>query len=154
MWNTGLGAQPLAGWSLRAGTKQATFPLTTTLTLAPGARIWCTANTDSFRHSFGLEAGCGWITVDEEALHLTGALTLVNTGGAISLLDADQTAVDVLLYGETTLQPTGWQGWPGRVIYTGVGDKHRQALFGNASSTHAAGCHSTVIRRKTGLAIW
>lgn len=117
LWNTGLSAQPLAGWSLRAGTKQAIFPMTTTLTLAPGARIWCTANTGSFRHSFGLEASCGWMSVDENALQLSGALTLVNTGGAISLIDADQNAVDVLLYGQTTQQPTGWQGAPA-VLYT------------------------------------
>ena len=117
LWNVGSGAQPLAGWSLRAGTRTATFPLTTTLRLEAGARLWCTANTDSFRRAFGVEAGCAWTSVDNGALLLEGALTFNNNGGAITLRNSQHQDVDVLLYGATTQQPDGWSGAPA-MLYT------------------------------------
>lgn len=117
LWNVGLGAQPLAGWSLRAGNRTATFPLTTTLQLEAGARLWCTANTDSFRRSFGVEAACAWGSADNGAQLLDGALTLANSGGAILLRDSQHRDIDALLYGATTQQPSGWHG-PPATLYT------------------------------------
>lgn len=117
LWNVGHGAQALAGWSLTAGAKRATFPITSTLTLEPGARLWCTANTDQFRRSFGTEAGCAWATADQGALMLQGELTLANTGGVLTLTDAEQAPVDVLVYANTTQQPVGWQSAPA-LLYT------------------------------------
>lgn len=117
LWNVGSGAQPLAGWSLRAGSRTVSFPLTTTLRLEVGARLWCTANTESFRRSFGVEAGCAWNSADNGAQLLDGALTLNNSGGVIALRNSQHQDVDVLLYGATSQQPPGWNG-PPATLYT------------------------------------
>lgn len=120
LWNVGHGAQPLAGWSLTAGAKHATFPLTSTLTLEPGARLWCTANTAQFRQSFGTEAGCAWETADQAALLLQGELALANSGGALTLTDAAHAVIDVLLYANTSQQPVGWIGAPAELYTRGL----------------------------------
>lgn len=120
LWNIGIGAQSLAGWSLRAGAKEASFPLTSTLRLEPSARAWCTANTDSFRKSFGFEADCAWISADNGAQLLNGTLTLGNTGGAITLFDDKQSLVDAFVYGSTALQPAGWVGSPATLYTRGL----------------------------------
>jgi phosphatidylserine/phosphatidylglycerophosphate/cardiolipin synthase-like enzyme len=120
LWNVGHGAQLLAGWSLTAGAKRATFPLTSTLTLDPGARLWCTANTAQFRQSFGVEAGCAWASADQAALLLQGELALANSGGALTLTDAEHAVVDLLLYANTTQQPAGWLGAPAELYTRGL----------------------------------
>lgn len=120
LWNVGAGAQSLAGWSLTAGTQRAAFPFTSTVELAPGARLWCTANADSFYRSFGEAAGCAWKTAAPDATLLDAALSLVNTGGAITLADAAGATVDTLLYGNTTRQPAGWRGAPATLYTRGL----------------------------------
>lgn len=121
LWNSGTLPVTLAGWSLRAGNTVATFPLTSTLTLAPQARIWCAAQTASFRLAFGAEAGCAWTTRDTaDTLMLDGAPTLVNSGGALILLDAEQRVADALLYGRTSLVTEGWQGAPAQLYTRGL----------------------------------
>lgn len=120
LWNVGLGAQPLAGWSLTAGAQRAVFPITSTVVLAPGARLWCTANADSFLHSFGEPAGCAWESAPAGTPMLDAALSLANTGGVITLADATGAAVDTLLYGNTTRQPTGWIGAPATLYTRGL----------------------------------
>lgn len=120
LWNVGAGAQALAGWSLTAGSRRAAFPLTSTVELAPGARLWCTANADSFYRSFGEPAGCTWETAAPETPMLDAALSLANTGGAITLADAAGAPVDTLLYGNTTRQPAGWKGAPATLYTRGV----------------------------------
>ena len=60
LWNVGDAAQPLAGWTLVSGTRRATFPLTATLTLGPGERLWCAAQATAFAASFGEPAACEW----------------------------------------------------------------------------------------------
>ncbi|MCL4826336.1 MAG: hypothetical protein KJZ95_03145 [Caldilinea sp.] len=136
LWNVGAGAQSLAGWSLRAGAKTATFPLTTTLRLEAGSRLWCTANTDSFRRSFGVDAGCAWSSADNGALLLDGALTLNNNGGAILLRNSRQEDVDMLLYGATTQQSSIWLGPPAllytRGLVTGAGQVWQRKLDPNS----------------------
>jgi hypothetical protein len=120
LWNVGASAQPLAGWSLRAGAKETAFPVTSTLQLAAGDRLWCTANTASFRTSFGLEAGCAWVSADNNAQLLDGSLSIGNAGGAITLLDDKRAVVDILLYGDTLLQPSGWDGAPAMLYTRGI----------------------------------
>jgi len=117
LWNTGGQSQPLAGWVLEADTRSASFPLDTPLRLEPGQRIWCTANTASFRLSFGEEAGCSWSASDNSALQLSGSLTLRNSGGALRLRDGSAVVVDTLLYGDAALQERGWLGPPAS-LYT------------------------------------
>ncbi|HAJ36983.1 MAG TPA: hypothetical protein DCL15_14980, partial [Chloroflexi bacterium] len=82
--------------------------------------LWCTANADSFYRSFGEPAGCTWRTASPGAQLLDAALSLVNTGGAITLADAAGAAVDTLLYGNTTRQPTGWHGAPATLYTRGL----------------------------------
>jgi hypothetical protein len=120
LWNAGPGAQALAGWSLTAGTKRAAFPITSTVVLAPGARLWCTANADSFWRSFGVAAGCAWETADPGTPMLDAALSFANTGGAITVADAAGSAVDTLLYGDTTRQPADWVGAPATLYTRGL----------------------------------
>jgi hypothetical protein len=62
LWNAGPGAQALAGWSLTAGTKRAAFPITSTVVLAPGARLWCTANADEL---LAFLWRCGWLRLGD-----------------------------------------------------------------------------------------
>lgn len=126
LWNIGAGAQALAGWSLTAGTKRAAFPITSTLVLAPGARLWCTANAGDFWRSFGIAAGCAWETADAGTPMLDAALSFANAGGAITLADATGVAVDTLLYGNTTRLPAGWVGAPAALYTRGLASSSGQ----------------------------
>lgn len=120
LWNVGGSAQPLAGWSLRAGGREASFAPTSALLLRPGERLWCTANTNSFRLSFGEEARCAWNSADNEAELLSTGLTLNNSGGVLALLDERRRAVDVLLYGASTQAADGWLGPPAQLYTRGL----------------------------------
>jgi len=119
LWNVGGSAQPLAGWSVRAGSKEASFPSTSALQLQSGERLWCTAHTNSFRLSFGEEAGCAWSSADNGAELLSAALSLNNNGGVIALLDDRRRVVDVLRYGATLQTTEGWFGPPANVYTRG-----------------------------------
>ena len=89
LWNAGVTSHSLAGWSLVSGTRRATFPVTATLTLAPGARLWCAAQASAFAASFGEQAACEWAAdTDPAAVDLAGAFGLVNGGGSVLLRDA------------------------------------------------------------------
>jgi len=112
LWNIGEGPQPLAGWRLATRTRSATFPLTSTLQLAPGARLWCTADGTIFAQSFGEPAPCVWgdgAAVDP-ALRLDGAVALTNGKGRIQLFNARNELIDALLYGNEAEPIRGWQG--------------------------------------------
>ena len=132
LWNVGGSPQPLAGWQLTAGTRRATFPVTTTLTLLPGARIWCAGQAAAFRISFGAEPSCTW---DDEPLPngpsagpvaLTGKLGLVNNGGFIQLVDPAGEVADALLYGDHETPVAGWQGAPAQLYSRGAVPKAGQ----------------------------
>lgn len=112
LWNVGGSAQPLAGWSLRAGSREASFPAASALQLRPGGRLWCTARTDSFRLSFGEEARCAWSFADNGAELLSTSLSLNNSGSVITLLDDQRRVVDVLRYGNAAQTAEGWLGAP------------------------------------------
>lgn len=111
LWNIGSASQTLAGWQLATLTRQATFPLTSTLTLAPGERLWCAAEAATFVHSFGEAPACEWASdSDPTVLDLAGKLSLTNGGGHLYLRNAQGETVDTLIYGNNTQPATGWTG--------------------------------------------
>lgn len=113
--------QTLAGWRISAATRQATFALTSTLTLAPGRRLWCAATATAFRSSFGEEPACEWASDSAAQVeNLTGALILGNSGGQIQLFNAQGERVDTLLYGAEEQPASGWQGAPAQLYTRGV----------------------------------
>ncbi|GIV68268.1 hypothetical protein [Caldilinea sp.] len=120
LWNVGGSAQPLAGWSLRAGSREASFASTSALLLQPGERLWCTANTNGFRLSFGEEARCAWSSADNKAELLSAGLTLNNNGGVLALLDERRRMVDAMVYGASTQAADGWRGPPAQLYTRGL----------------------------------
>lgn len=113
LWNVGQGSQALAGWQLETKSRVAAFPLTSTLQIAPGQRLWCAAQATAFRQSFGEEPGCEWRdNTDPAVVDLTNNLQLTNTRGWISLRDAEGNVVDVLRYGAEEQTVEGWDGLP------------------------------------------
>lgn len=121
LWQVSGSAQPLAGWRLTTATRQATFPLTSTLALSPGQRLWCTATASAFRSSFGVEPACEWASdSDARVENLTGNLLLGNSGGWVQLLNAQGEVMDTLLYGTEEQPATGWQGAPAQLYTRGV----------------------------------
>lgn len=111
LWNIGGDAQALAGWQLATLTRQATFPVTSTLTLAPGERLWCTADAATFLHSFGERPACEWANdSDPTILNLVGKVPLTNGGGHLYLRNAQGETVDTLVYGNNAQSATGWSG--------------------------------------------
>ncbi len=118
LWNLGPASQPLAGWRIRGNGRTATFPLTTTLTLAPGQQLWCAREAQAFAQTFGFAPGCEWgADTDPQALDLTGSRpALTNHGGEIQILDSSGRVVDALLYGDEALVPQGWTG-PAAQLY-------------------------------------
>lgn len=111
LWNIGNDTQALAGWQLATLTRQTTFPLTSTLTLAPGERLWCAAEAVTFVHAFGEAPACEWESDSDPAvLDLAGKLALTNSGGHLYLRNAQGETVDTLIYGNNTQRATGWTG--------------------------------------------
>ncbi|MFZ1754894.1 MAG: phospholipase D-like domain-containing protein [Caldilineaceae bacterium] len=112
LWNNGPFVASLAGWQITGNGHTATFPITSTLTVAPGAGLWCTADPTIFRHTFGFAPGCEWGADDDPAvLNLSGSTPrLTNSRGVIQLNSPDGQAVDVLVYGDEDGIPTGWKG--------------------------------------------
>ncbi|MCX6044068.1 MAG: phospholipase D-like domain-containing protein [Chloroflexi bacterium] len=118
LWNIGPGSQLLAGWQLATSARQVTFPVTTTLQLQSGQRVWCTAQATAFRASFGTEPACEWATDSDPTVpNLAGKLTLPNSGGRIQLLNPAGQVVDTLLYGDEQQPANGWVG-PATQLYT------------------------------------
>lgn len=120
LWNIGMRAQSLAGWAIRAGTKTARFPVTASVSLNPGERLWCTGQAEVFRRSFGEWPGCTWDDNSTESVHLDAQISLANNGGEITLLNREGEIVDVLLYGTTAHASPGWQGAPATAYTRGL----------------------------------
>jgi phosphatidylserine/phosphatidylglycerophosphate/cardiolipin synthase-like enzyme len=117
LWNRDQRSQLLAGWQLATRSRTATFPLTSTLALAPGQQLWCTAEAYTFRRTFGLAPACEWGgDSDPTVLDLIGKLTLPNSGGMIQLRNEHGQVVDTLLYGDEEQPADGWQG-PAAQLY-------------------------------------
>jgi len=110
LWNIGHSEARLAGWQIAANTRHVTIPQTATLTLLPGQHLWCAAQADAFRHSFGFSPACEWDEdTDPDVLDLDGNLTIANGGGSLRLLDAGGRPVDTLLYGDESRPIDGWE---------------------------------------------
>lgn len=111
LWNIGTETQVLAGWQLATLTRQTTFPLTSTLTLAPGTHLWCAADALTFQHTFGTTPACEWSTDSIPAvLNLTNKLALTNSGGHLYLRNEAGATVDTLIYGDNAQPAAGWTG--------------------------------------------
>lgn len=111
LWNIGTERQALAGWQLATLTRQATFPLTSTMTLAPGTHLWCAADALTFQHTFGEAPACEWATDGDPAiLNLEGKLALTNSGGHLYLRTETGATVDTLIYGDNAQPAAGWTG--------------------------------------------
>ena len=121
LWNTGGSTQALAGWQLATATRRATFPLTSTLQLAAGQRLWCTAQATAFQRSFGEKPLCEWAAdTDPAVLNLDGKLTFANSGGRIQLLNALNQVIDTLLYGKEEQPAHGWIGVAAQLYTRGL----------------------------------
>ncbi len=127
LWNIGHSEARLAGWQIAANTRNATIPLTATLTLQPGQYLWCAAQADAFRHSFGFDPACEWdANTDSDVLDLVGNLTFANQGGSLRLLNAESRLVDTLLYGDESRPIDGWHGIAAQVYARGAISKSGQ----------------------------
>jgi cardiolipin synthase A/B len=135
LWNDGPGEASLAGWQITGNGHTATFPVTSTLTIPAGAALWCTADPTIFRRTFGFAPDCEWGTDDDPAVpDLTGnAPRLTNSGGVIQLASPDGQAADVLVYGDESQIPAGWNGAAAQLYNRG-----------------AIGAAGQVLRRKPG----
>lgn len=118
LWNIGGRAQALAGWQISTASRRASFPITSTLTLGAGQRVWCAAEDAAFRQSFGHTPVCAWDVASEPStVELDGSLSLTNYGGHIQLRDAQGRLMDALLYGDVDHAIEGWTG-PAAQAYT------------------------------------
>lgn len=121
LWNTGRRVEHLAGWRLTGGGRTATFPITSTLTLAPGHRLWCADEARAFRASFGHDPGCEWGPDTDPAIpDLDGDLALGNSGGTLQLWREDGRLADTLIYGNESSPAQGWRGLPAQVYSRGA----------------------------------
>lgn len=121
LWNTGDRSVALAGWQLGSGSRRTIVPISSTLALAPGERLWCAAEAAAFAQSFGELPACEWAADSDAAVpNLDGDISLTNGGGVLRLLDPNGAAVDVLVYGDETAPVEGWQGAPAQLYTHGV----------------------------------
>lgn len=113
LWNVGQDSQALAGWQVETKARVAAFPITSTLQIAPGQRLWCSGEATAFRQSFGEEPACEWASdSDPTVLNLTNKLQFTNPRGWIMLKNADGKVVDALRYGDEEQAVDGWVGAP------------------------------------------
>lgn len=118
LWNLGPHSQSFAGWRLITVTRQSTFPITSTLTLAQVIDFGVPLKRQLFELALAkMLPVSGVKTQILRYLDLDGALQLTNRGGAIHLLDGTDTVVDTLLYSEVQKSIASWQGNPA-MLYT------------------------------------
>ena len=121
LWNAGDRPQPLAGWAIGNGTQWATFPLTATVVLEPGQRLWCTAQADAFLHSFGARPGCEWESdIDSATLNLDRTVSFASQSGRVLLRNEAGDIVDALAYGKAPPETAGWHGAPATLYTRGL----------------------------------
>ena len=146
LWNIDDGVQALAGWQLATANRQTTFPLTSTLTLAPGERIWCAASALIFQQTFGELPACEWAGDSEPTvLNLAGKLPLTNGGGHLYLRNAAGEVVDTLIYGDSAQPAAGWVGMAAQLYTRGdvasagqVWQRKRDPVTGQPIDTNRA----------------
>lgn len=121
LWNIGDRAVQLAGWQIGSNARRATVPITSTLELAAGQRLWCAAEAAAFAQSFGQAPACEWGADSDPAVpDLEGTISLPNNGGTLRLLDGTGAVMDVLVYGDETTPAAGWEGAPAQSYTHGV----------------------------------
>ncbi len=109
LWNVGDAALDLAGYGVGDGQRVVTFP---SLSLAPGAGLWCTGDAVVFARSFGFSPDCEYGSdSDPQVPNLSGpTLRFGNNGGQALLFNRAGGLADALVYeGGNAAQP-GWQG--------------------------------------------
>jgi cardiolipin synthase A/B len=118
LWNLDSTAHSLAGWQLKANGRAALVPVTSTLTIEAGGRIWCAREAVAFRHTFGFSPDCEWGQSDPEVPSLFGSTPqLTNNRGTVQLIYADGGIADTFLYGAETATSPGWNG-PATQLYS------------------------------------
>jgi len=121
LWNIGSEGHALAGWQLASGTQRITIPISSTLHLEPGQRLWCSAQATAFAQSFGAWPACEWAAdTRPEIPNLEGKLSLANSGGTLQLFAANGARIDVLVYGDETHPADGWSGTPAQLYTRGI----------------------------------
>lgn len=121
LWNIGDNTVSLAGWQLAGNTRRTTVPISSTLQIPAGSRLWCAAEAQAFQQSFGELPACEWAADSNATVpNLEGNLSLPNSGGALRLLDSHGALVDVLVYGNETTPEAGWEGEPAQLYTHGV----------------------------------
>jgi uncharacterized repeat protein (TIGR01451 family) len=105
-------AAPVAldGWTLSDGEGTVTFPPGTDL--LPGDRIWCTRRADAFYQAFGFLPDYEWAGSHAAVpdLSYSGSLRFNDDGDGVTLCNAGQQPIDVLVYGQASLPLSGWSG--------------------------------------------
>lgn len=109
LWNVGDAALDLAGYRVGDGQRVVTFP---SLSLAPGAGLWCTGDAMVFARSFGFSPDCEYgADSDPEVPNLSGqALRFGNSGGQALLFNRAGQLADAVVYESGDAGQPGWQG--------------------------------------------
>jgi len=109
LWNVGDAALDLAGYRVGDGQRVVTFP---SLSLAPGAGLWCTGDAMVFARSFGFSPDCEYgADSDPEVPNLSGqALRFGNSGGQALLFNRAGQLADTVVYESGDAGQPGWQG--------------------------------------------
>ncbi len=109
LWNVGDAPFDLAGYAVGDGQRRVTFP---SLTLPPGAGLWCTGNAVAFTRSFGFTPACEYgADSDPQVPNLSGtALRFANTGGQALLFNRAGGLADAVVYEGGNAGQPGWQG--------------------------------------------
>lgn len=109
LWNVSTSAVDLAGYRVGDGLRTVQFP---SMTLPPGAGLWCTGNAVAFAQSHGFSPDCEYgADSDPQVPNLGGiALRFANTGGQALVFDPRGRLVDALIYEAGNAAQPGWQG--------------------------------------------
>jgi phosphatidylserine/phosphatidylglycerophosphate/cardiolipin synthase-like enzyme len=121
LWNIGDRPVLLAGWQFASNARRATVPVSSTLQLAAGERLWCAAQAAAFFQSFGALPACEWAADSDPAVpNLEGTFTLPNAGGALRMFEPGGALSDVLVYGNESAPAESWEGPPAQLYTHGV----------------------------------
>lgn len=109
--NVGPDPVALGGWRVINDNGTA-LEIPSGVSLAPGATVWLTKENAAFARQFGFSADYDMTTLDGSWP------SLANDGEALTVRDASNGIVDVLVYGDADTAVTGWTG-PALQAYRG-----------------------------------